>query len=187
MDRLPDVSNGFVMAGFSGHGFKFAPLLGQAMAQLMVGGKSDLNLHRFRLNGSDPMHSVSVGAAFLAGLASFLSPCVLPLVPGYISFMSGLSLEELSSGQPAPGTMRRAAWAALFFVLGFSAVFTALGASASFIGRLLAEHLPLLSKVAGVLVIVFGLHITGLVPIKWLYYTKRADTSKVAPGCWALS
>ncbi|MDD5629309.1 MAG: cytochrome c biogenesis protein CcdA [Elusimicrobia bacterium] len=128
------------------------------------------------------MHSVSVGAAFLAGLASFLSPCVLPLVPGYISFMSGLSLEELSSDTAGPTAGRRAAWASVFFVLGFSAVFTALGASASLVGRLLAAHLAVLSKLAGVLVIVFGLHISGLVPIKWLYYTKRADTSKLAPG-----
>ena len=74
------------------------------------------------------MHSVTIGAAFLAGLASFLSPCVLPLVPGYISFMSGLSLEEISSGA---ATTRRTALAALFFVLGFSVVFTALGATAS--------------------------------------------------------
>jgi cytochrome c-type biogenesis protein len=96
--------------------------------------------------------------------------------------MSGLSLEELSSGRAAPGATRRTALAALFFVLGFSSVFTALGASASFAGRFLTAHLPLLSKAAGVLVIVFGLHITGLAPIKWLYYTKRADTSKVAPG-----
>jgi cytochrome c-type biogenesis protein len=128
------------------------------------------------------MHSVSVGAAFLAGLASFLSPCVLPLVPGYISFMSGLSLEELASDQAGPAATRRAALAALFFVLGLSMVFTALGASASFVGQLLAAHLALLSKLAGVLVIVFGLHISGLVPIKWLYYTKRANTAKVAPG-----
>jgi len=128
------------------------------------------------------MRSVSVVTAFLAGLASFLSPCVLPLVPGYLSFMSGLSLEELSSGAARPGATRRTALAALFFVLGFSAVFTALGASASFVGQLLASHLALLSKVAGGLVIVFGLHMTGLAPIKWLYYTKRADTSRVAPG-----
>ncbi|MCX5797326.1 MAG: cytochrome c biogenesis protein CcdA [Elusimicrobia bacterium] len=128
------------------------------------------------------MHSVSVTAAFLAGLASFLSPCVLPLVPGYISFMSGLSLEELASGEIQPGVTRRAALAAVFFVLGFSLVFTALGASASFVGHLLGAHQVLLSRIAGVLVIVFGLHMTGLVPIKWLYYTKRADTSKVGPG-----
>jgi len=128
------------------------------------------------------MNSVSVGAAFLAGLASFLSPCVLPLVPGYISFMSGLSLEELSSGQAGPGTTRRAAWAALFFVLGFSTVFTALGASASLVGQLLAAHLSVLAKAAGALIILLGLHTTGLVPIKWLYYTKRADSSRVPPG-----
>ena len=128
------------------------------------------------------MRSVSIGAAFLAGLASFLSPCVLPLVPGYISFMSGLSLEELSSGAVRPGVTRRAAGAAVFFVLGFSAVFTALGASASFVGQLLAQHLALLSKVAGLLVIAFGLHMTGLLPLKWLYYIKRADTSKLGPG-----
>jgi cytochrome c-type biogenesis protein len=128
------------------------------------------------------MHSVSVGAAFLAGLASFLSPCVLPLVPGYISFMSGLSLEELSTGESRAETTRATALAALFFVLGFSLVFTALGATASFVGQLLAAHLSLLSKFGGALVIVFGLHMTGLMPIKWLYYTKRADTSKVGPG-----
>ena len=70
------------------------------------------------------MRSVSIGAAFLAGLASFLSPCVLPLVPGYISFMSGLSLEELSSGEARPGVTRRAAWAGLA-VLGISLVLLA--------------------------------------------------------------
>ena len=91
-------------------------------------------------------------------------------------------MEELSSGEARPGTTRRTALAALFFVLGFSVVFTALGASASLVGQLMAMHLSLLSKVAGVLVIVFGLHMTGLVPIKWLYYTKRADTSNVSPG-----
>jgi cytochrome c-type biogenesis protein len=128
------------------------------------------------------MHPVSVAAAFLAGLASFLSPCVLPLVPGYISFMSGLSLEELSSGEGGAEATRRTALAALFFVLGFSAVFTALGASASFIGQLLAAHLEMLAKAAGVMIIILGLHTTGLLPIKWLYYTKRADSSRVAPG-----
>jgi cytochrome c-type biogenesis protein len=128
------------------------------------------------------MPSVSIGAAFLAGLVSFLSPCVLPLVPGYISFMSGLSLEELASGEGGADATRQTALAAVFFVLGFSAVFTALGASASFIGQLLAAHLLLLGRAAGVLIIVLGLHTTGLMPIKWLYYTKRADSSGVAPG-----
>lgn len=128
------------------------------------------------------MQPVSVGAAFLAGLASFLSPCVLPLVPGYISFMSGLSLQELASGQARAGVTRRAALTAVFFVLGFATVFTALGASASLAGRLLAAHMGLLGKAAGAVIIVFGLHTSGLVPLKWLYYTKRADASAVAPG-----
>jgi cytochrome c-type biogenesis protein len=128
------------------------------------------------------MPSVTITAAFLAGLASFLSPCVLPLVPGYISFMSGLSLEDLSAGKGGPGATRRTALAALFFVLGFATVFTALGASASFIGQLLAAHLAMLGKAAGAVIIILGLHTTGLLPIKWLYYTKRADSSRVAPG-----
>ena len=128
------------------------------------------------------MHSVSVTAAFLAGLASFLSPCILPLVPGYISFMSGLSLEDLSSHEARPGATRRTALAALFFVLGFSVVFTALGASASLVGQLLAAHLALLSRIAGGLIIVFGLHMTGIVTIPLLYMHKRADTAGFQPG-----
>jgi cytochrome c-type biogenesis protein len=129
------------------------------------------------------MRSVSVGAAFLAGLASFLSPCVLPLVPGYISFMSGLSLEELSSGRAGPGATRRTALVALFFVLGFSVVFTILfGGSALAIGHLLEAHRQALNRVSGIIVVLLGLHTSGLVPIKWLFYTKRADTSGVGPG-----
>ncbi|HAM35115.1 MAG TPA: cytochrome C biogenesis protein [Elusimicrobia bacterium] len=128
------------------------------------------------------MRPVGIAAAFLAGLASFLSPCVLPLVPGYISFISGFSLEELSSGTSKRDATRHAALATVFFVMGFASVFTALGASASFVGQLLAAHMKILSKVAGGLIIVLGLHTMGLIPIQWLYYTRRADTSSVAPG-----
>ncbi|MFA6003761.1 MAG: cytochrome c biogenesis protein CcdA, partial [Elusimicrobiota bacterium] len=128
------------------------------------------------------MPSVSLGAAFLAGLASFLSPCVLPLVPGYISFMSGLSVDEISAHCPAPEMTRRTVLAAACFVLGFALVFTAMGASASFIGRLLSGHGPLLGRLAGVLVIGFGLHSSGMLTIPWLYRTKRIDSSGVAPG-----
>ncbi|MDD5657903.1 MAG: cytochrome c biogenesis protein CcdA [Elusimicrobia bacterium] len=127
------------------------------------------------------MRPVGMGAAFLAGLASFLSPCVLPLVPGYLSFITGLTIEELSAANAARA-WRRTVTAAVFFVLGFSAVFTALGASASGIGRLLASHQALLSRIAGALIVLFGLHITGLLPLKWLYRVKRIDASKVAPG-----
>lgn len=127
------------------------------------------------------MAPVGAWTALIAGLASFLSPCVLPLVPGYISFISGLSLEELSSGVDRKAVMRDAGLGSFFFVLGFSAVFTALGASASAAGRFLSAHLPLLSKLAGALIILFGLHISGLMPIRWLYYEKRFSTKNLRP------
>ena len=128
------------------------------------------------------MGHVNAWGAFLAGLASFLSPCVLPLVPGYISFISGLSLEELSKGEKSSDVMRRAGLGSIFFVLGFSVLFTALGATASSVGQLLSEHLRLISKLAGALIIVFGLHTSGLMPIKWLYYEKRVSAAGVPPS-----
>lgn len=126
--------------------------------------------------------AVGYGAAFAAGVVSFLSPCVLPLVPGYISFMSGLSLDELSRGARDRERLRHAGWESLFFVLGFSVVFTALGATASAAGQFLAAHLPLVSKIAGAIIVVFGLHLTGVITIPFLYYQKRADTAAFRPG-----
>ncbi|MBI2071048.1 MAG: cytochrome c biogenesis protein CcdA [Elusimicrobia bacterium] len=122
--------------------------------------------------------------SFLAGVASFLSPCVLPLVPGYISFISGISLEELSQGADRRAIIRRAGVGSIFFVLGFAMVFTMLGASASAIGRLLEAHMQVFSKLAGAMIILFGLHTIGVVPIKWLYYEKRIKTGKFQPS-WA--
>ncbi|MDP3543183.1 MAG: cytochrome c biogenesis protein CcdA [Elusimicrobiota bacterium] len=126
--------------------------------------------------------TVGFGAAFLGGIVSFLSPCVLPLVPGYISFMSGLTLEELSAGGDDKTRMRHAGWESLCFVAGFSVVFTLLGATATTVGRVLAEQAVLVSKLAGGIVILFGLHLTGVLPIKWLYYQKRADTAAFKAG-----
>jgi cytochrome c-type biogenesis protein len=105
------------------------------------------------------MQDVSLAAAFLAGLISFLSPCVLPLVPGYISMLSGIGLEQLREGK-VPRTSLLAS--ALAFVSGLSLVFIALGASASFLGRLLKENRNVLTPIAGALVILFGLHLLGL-------------------------
>ena len=125
--------------------------------------------------------TVSAWAALIAGIASFLSPCVLPLVPGYISFISGLSLEELcapSHGRKSHNT----GLISIFFVLGFSVFFTALGASASAIGRLLLAHMPVLSKAAGSVIIIFGLHTAGLLPIRWLYYERRFSAGGISPG-----
>lgn len=126
--------------------------------------------------------TVGYGAALLGGLVSFLSPCVLPLVPGYISFMSGLTLEELSAGGDDKTRMRHAGWESLCFVAGFSLIFTLLGATATTVGRFLAEYAHIVSKIAGAVVIAFGLHMTGLMPIKWLYYQKRADTAAFKAG-----
>lgn len=101
---------------------------------------------------------VSIFAAFLAGLVSFLSPCVLPLVPGYISMLSGIGVEQLKEGNtPRAGLLG----SALAFVTGFSIVFVAFGASASAVGTFLAENKSLLTPVAGALILLFGLHLVG--------------------------
>ncbi len=94
---------------------------------------------------------VNIGTAFIAGLLSFLSPCVLPLIPGYLSYISGLSLEELTH---AEDRSRRVILRSLLFVLGFSIIFTLLGASASAMGKFLAHYSILLSKIAGVIIII---------------------------------
>jgi cytochrome c-type biogenesis protein len=107
--------------------------------------------------------TVSVQAALLAGIISFLSPCVLPLVPSYLCFITGASLDELSNQDgTSSAQQRRALIAALVFVLGFSTVFVTLGASASIAGQLLREHLGVLSQIAGVFIILMGLHFLGV-------------------------
>lgn len=104
------------------------------------------------------MTDVSLAGAFLAGLISFLSPCVLPLVPGYISMLSGIGVEQLRQGeQPKSGLFS----SALSFVMGFSVVFIGFGASASAVGGFLRQNRALLAPVAGALIILFGLHLLG--------------------------
>ena len=105
------------------------------------------------------MADVSLAAAFLAGLVSFLSPCVLPLVPGYISMLSGVGMEQLRSGE-VPSSRLLAS--ALSFVTGLSVVFIMLGASASALGQLLKENRNSLTPIAGALVLLFGLQLLGV-------------------------
>jgi cytochrome c-type biogenesis protein len=128
------------------------------------------------------MENVSLFAAFVAGLFSFISPCVLPLIPGYLSFISGVTLEEMrgggAAGTVAPGTRWRTFVSSLAFVFGFSLVFIALGASATAIGGFVFSRLSLLSKIAGVLIVLFGLHTMGLLKISWLYAEKRVQTTR---------
>jgi len=120
-------------------------------------------------------------AALCAGVVSFLSPCVLPLVPGYLSMISGVGAYELRDGHAARTAVL---WYALVFVLGFSLVFVSFGAIASSIGQLLARHIALLSQVAGVIIIVFGLHLTRLMPLKWLYANQQLDALFRNKGPW---
>jgi cytochrome c-type biogenesis protein len=105
---------------------------------------------------------VNLGGAFLGGVLSFASPCVLPLVPPYLCFVAGVSLEELSDAQNDRRRFAHVMAAALAFVLGFATVFVALGATASVFGRLVSSYLPELSIVAGVLIIAMGLHFLGV-------------------------
>src|SRR5207244_11892729 len=101
---------------------------------------------------------VSILAALVAGLISFLSPCVLPLVPPYLVFLAGASLERLADAEPAPRVRRETVAAALLFVAGFSTVFVALGASASAAGALVRAYSAELATLAGIVIIVMGLH-----------------------------
>jgi cytochrome c-type biogenesis protein len=117
------------------------------------------------------MPDVSPVVALVAGFLSFLSPCVLPLVPGYISLMSGVSVDKLKEGQG--GATRAVALNALLFILGFSLVFIAMGASASAVGSFLNEYKSILYKVAGVVIILFGVFLLGLLKIPALYREQR--------------
>lgn len=114
------------------------------------------------------MADVGIPIAFAAGLASFLSPCVLPLVPGYISYMSGLTAAEQDSG----GGLR-AGSVALSFVGGFTVVFMALGLTATLLGHYLRDNQELLSRIGGGLIIVLGLVFMGVIKVPWLYREKR--------------
>jgi cytochrome c-type biogenesis protein len=119
--------------------------------------------------------TVSLAAALLAGLVSFISPCVLPIVPGYLSFISGVNVTQFKEGGAPRDLVRRIALTSLAFVLGFSTVFIALGAAATYVGSLLQEHKRLLGAVGGIVIIILGLHTAGLIRIDWLLAEKRAS------------
>jgi cytochrome c-type biogenesis protein len=124
------------------------------------------------------MLEVSLLASFSAGLLSFLSPCILPLVPAYLGFLAGTALPgEAGTGQTGRMFVRAAA-----FVAGFSCIFIALGASASAAGQFVSEHLTLFSRIAGLVIIALGLHMTGLLPISRLMREVRFDMSSRPAG-----
>src|SRR5215510_1862402 len=123
---------------------------------------------------------VTIFAALIAGLVSFLSPCVLPLVPPYLVYLAGNSLERLAEDEPPPQVRRDTVIAALLFVAGFSTVFVALGASASAVGALVRYYSNELGIVAG---IAMGLHFLGITPIRFLYRQARMEMPKPI-GLW---
>ena len=125
---------------------------------------------------------IGLGIAVLAGFLSFVSPCVLPIVPGYLTFITGMSFDELTSQQNRSQLVLNAITKSLPFVLGFSLVFISLGASASAIGGVLRENLGLMKQIAGVGIIVLGLHLAGLLPIPALLRDRRLSGEPTSPG-----
>jgi len=136
--------------------------------------------------------NVTLLAAFGAGLLSFISPCVLPLIPGYLSYISGLSLEEMRGAPAAAGggsvavarssARRQVVLSSLAFIIGFSLVFISLGAAASAVGQFLARWQSIFNRIAGAVIILFGLHTMGVLRIEWLYQEKRVQTSRKPAG-----
>jgi cytochrome c-type biogenesis protein len=129
------------------------------------------------------MPNVTIAAALAAGIVSFLSPCVLPLVPPYLAYLAGASLERFADAESEPRVRRETLAAAFLFVLGFTTVFVALGASASAIGALLRAYSGELAIVAGIVIIIMGLHFLGLTPVALLMREKRMHVTKPV-GLW---
>jgi cytochrome c-type biogenesis protein len=128
------------------------------------------------------MLDVTLGAAFLAGLISFVSPCVLPLVPPYLCYLAGVSLDQLTGDAPTDVKRRTVFFSSLTFVLGFSTVFVALGAGASAIGQFVRSYIDVLSIVGGVVIIVMGLHFLGVFRIGLLHRQARIEVRNHTVG-----
>lgn len=116
--------------------------------------------------------TISYWIAFLAGLLSFLSPCILPVAPGYLSIITGASLADIENGTLS---RRKLIYTTTAFILGFSMVFIMLGLTSSLLGQALRMHRVWISRLGGIIVILFGLHQAGWLPIAWLYREKRVE------------
>jgi len=122
-------------------------------------------------SGSD----ISLLGAFAAGILSFLSPCVLPLVPSFLTYLTGLTFADLQAEHPTHLVRKRLIAHSLLFISGFTLVFVLLGASATFLGSFLRENMVIMRKVGAILIMIFGLHVSGLVPINLLLGEKRVN------------
>ncbi len=124
------------------------------------------------------IQDVTLPGALIAGILSFLSPCVLPLVPAYLSYISGVSVNELRQ-QDNTKVRQLALKQSLWFITGFSLVFILLGASATWLGQWLLANMAILGKIAGIIIVIFGIHYTGLVRIPWLMVDARLQTDQL--------
>ncbi|GAB4237793.1 MAG: cytochrome c biogenesis protein CcdA [Methyloligellaceae bacterium] len=125
---------------------------------------------------------IGLGAAFIAGLLSFASPCVLPLVPPYLCYLAGVSIGQLKGEEPAPGASRQVLLSALAFVAGFSLIFIAFGATATAFGKAVQHYFDWLSLIAGIAIMVMGLHFLGLLRIGLLYRDAHINVSRKPAG-----
>jgi len=125
---------------------------------------------------------VSLIAAFLAGVVSFVSPCVLPLVPSYVTFITGVSFDELTSGQQTARIRRLTIIHSLAFIVGFSIVFISLGATATATGQFLRDHQDTLRIAGGVLIVLFGIYLTGIIPIPALSRERKFQLTRKPLG-----
>ncbi|MDH4229714.1 MAG: cytochrome c biogenesis protein CcdA [Nitrospirota bacterium] len=128
------------------------------------------------------MEPVSFLIAFAAGFLSFVSPCVLPLLPSYMSFITGLSIDQLTATEDRARVKRIVLTNSLLFIAGFSTIFIGLGASATLAGSFLAEHQKLVARVGGAVVVVFGLYVMGLIQPLWLSRDKRVHLQHKPKG-----
>ena len=122
------------------------------------------------------MTITSIAIAFAGGVLSFLSPCVLPLIPGYLSFLTGMTPAQLGQDR----ALSRVLVPALTFVAGFTLVFVGLGAASSVLGSVISDNQDLLMRIGGALVLVFGILMTGVIKVPWLYGEARVDPAKAA-------
>jgi len=127
-------------------------------------------------------NNVGMVGAFIAGLLSFLSPCVLPLIPSYITYITGLSFADLQAEHPTHKVRELTIVHSLLFIAGFTCVFVLLGASASFLGDFLHEHKTAIRRAGGILIVIFGIHVSGVFDIGWLLGEKKLTLHRKPAG-----
>ncbi len=127
-------------------------------------------------------HEVTYIGAFIAGLLSFLSPCVLPLIPSYITYITGISFADLQAEHPTHIIRQKSIFHSLCFIIGFTVVFVLLGASATYLGSFMHENATVIRRVGGVLLVLLGIHVTGVLHLNFLLGEKRVSIKHKPAG-----